>query len=133
MWSLTSINELRRDGMSCERWNILHPNETPRTSFIEQQLQSTQGPVIAATDYMKAFPDMLRPYIDRPYVSLGTDGYGRSDTRKKLREFFEVDCNYICVTALKLMADEAMVDTSVVLTAIERYGIDPERPDPMSL
>jgi pyruvate dehydrogenase E1 component len=133
IWSLTSINQLRNDGMSCERWNLLNPNSTPRVPYIAQKLASTQGSVIAATDYIKAFPDLLRPYIDRNYTSLGTDGYGRSDTRQKLREFFEIDANYICIAALSSLVDSGRINKDQIETAIKRYQINPERPDPMVL
>ena len=130
VWSVPSFTELRRDGMSVERWNLLHPTETPRTSYVEQCLDGHAGPAIAATDYVKAFADQIRPWVKRPYHVLGTDGYGRSDTRAALRDFFEVDRRWVAVAALKALADEGAVPAEKVAAAIRRFGIDPEKPEP---
>ena len=133
VWSVTSFNELRRDGLEVDRWNQLHPNETPRTSYIEQCLGERPGPYIAATDYMKIVPDQIQRWVPGTFVSLGTDGYGRSDGREALRQHFEVDKRYIAVTSLKALADDGALDQKTVAQAIEKYGIDPDRPDPVTL
>jgi pyruvate dehydrogenase E1 component len=131
VWSAPSFNELRRDGIDCERWNLLHPTETPRVPWIAQQLKGHEGPVVAVTDYMRTFVDQVRPYVsDRRFVALGTDGFGRSDTREKLREFFEVDRNYITVAALKALADDGKIERTIVANAIRTLGINPEKPNP---
>src|SRR5919112_2325025 len=131
VWSVTSFTELGRDGMETDRWNMLHPTEEPRRSFVEQSLAGRQGPVIASTDYVRAFADQIRPYVPAPYRVLGTDGFGRSDYRVKLRRFFEVDRHYVCVAALKALADAGEVDRARVQEAIEKYSIDTERPAPL--
>ncbi len=133
IWSVTSFNELRRDGLDVERWNMLHPDKKARESFVEQSLKNHKGPVIAATDYMKIYADQIRPYVKSSYHVLGTDGFGRSDTRKKLREFFEVNRYYICVAALKALADEGQLEASVVSEAIKKYGIDSDKPNPVTV
>ena len=131
IWSVTSFNELRRDGLDVDRWNTLHPNEPRRISFVESCLASQPpGPVIAATDYMKAYADQIRSWIPRPYRVLGTDGYGRSGTRRQLRRFFEVDRHYVVVSALASLAEAGQLPASRVREAIECYGIDPDRPNP---
>ena len=132
VWSATSFTELRRDGLDVERWNLLHPGSRPRKAFVTESLERTAGPIIASTDYMRLFADQIRPWIPqgRAYRVLGTDGFGRSDTRAKLRQFFEVDRHYVTVAALKALAEEGAVAASQVSEAIKRYGIDPERPDP---
>ena len=131
IWSATSINQLYRDGMECDRWNLLHPEESPRSAYVSQQLNAQSTPVICATDYIKAYGEQLRPYIDGRYVVLGTDGYGRSDTRAKLREHFEVDRYYVTVAALKALSDEGKIAASVVSKAIADYGLDAEKISPM--
>jgi pyruvate dehydrogenase E1 component len=134
IWSATSLNQLRRDGLECQRWNMLHPEAEPRASWVEQCLKDRPGPVIAATDYMKVFTDQIRPFIPtHNFVALGTDGFGRSDTRRALRRFFEVDRNYVAVAAMKALADEEAVPRSKVTEAIRKYGIDPEKPDPTTV
>lgn len=130
IWSVTSFTELRRDGLDVERWNMLHPEATPRLSYVEQCLGKGQGPVIAATDYMKAIGDGIRPYVPAHYKVLGTDGFGRSDYRRKLRSFFEVDRYHVAVAALKALADDQRLPAKRVSEAIARYQIDPERPSP---
>ena len=130
IWSVTSFTELRREGMTVSRWNMLHPDETPSTSHIEDCLADKSGPVIAATDYMKAFADQIREFIDASYTVLGTDGFGRSDTREQLRSFFEVDRRYIAVAALSALVKENVIDANVVKKAIVDFEIDPEKPDP---
>lgn len=133
IWSITSFNELRREGESKQRWNVLHPDKKPKVSYVEQCLAGTPGPVVAASDYMKLVADQIRPFIPKRYEVLGTDGFGRSDCRKELRRFFEVDCCYIAVTALKALQDEGEADAEMVKRAIEKYEIDPEKSDPVSL
>jgi pyruvate dehydrogenase E1 component len=133
VWSVTSFNELRRDALEVERWNQLHPEEPARKSYIEECLADRAGPYIAATDYMKIVPDQIQRWVPGTFVSLGTDGYGRSDDREALREHFEVDRHYIAVTALKALADDGVLDQKTVVQAIEKYGIDPDKPDPVTL
>jgi pyruvate dehydrogenase E1 component len=133
IWSCPSFNELRRNGMETERWNLLHPAQTPRQSYVEECLANRPGPVIASTDYMRAFAEHIRPYVGRRYVCLGTDGFGRSDYRVALRRFFEVDRHYVAVAALNALADEGAVPKSRVADAIAKYGIDPERSPPWKM
>jgi len=130
IWSATSFNELRRDGMSADRWNLLHPTKTARKSYIESALEGHAGPVIAATDYMRSYAEQVRRHIPRRFEVLGTDGFGRSDYRAKLRQFFEVNRYYVVVAALKTLADEGTLKADVVAKAIAKYGLDTERPDP---
>ena len=132
IWSVTSFNELRRDGMSCDRYNMLHPGEK-RKSYVETCLEGHSGPVVAATDYMRAFADQLRNYIPRRYSVLGTDGFGRSDYRVKLRQFFEVNRYYVTVAALKALADDGEIGVDVVSQAIKKYGLDVNKPDPWTV
>ncbi|MDD3651877.1 pyruvate dehydrogenase (acetyl-transferring), homodimeric type [Immundisolibacter sp.] len=133
VWSATSFNELRRDGLAVQRWNRLHPTATPRKSHVERCLDGTAGPVIAATDYMKAYADQIRPWVRGRYEVLGTDGFGRSDTRRRLRQFFEVSREHIAYAALKALADEGSVTVKTVTEAAQKLGIDPERPDPVTV
>jgi pyruvate dehydrogenase E1 component len=130
VWSVTSFTELRRDGLEAERWSRLHPTEPPRASYARTALDGRTGPFVAATDYMRAFADQIRPFVPGSYTVLGTDGYGRSDYRTALRRFFEVDRHHVAVAALKALADEGTIETSVVQSAIERYGIDPDAAPP---
>jgi pyruvate dehydrogenase E1 component len=133
IWSVTSFNELRRDGMSAERHSLLHPTKPRRKSYVEATLEGHAGPVIAATDYMRIYADQIRNQIPRRYVTLGTDGFGRSDYRVKLRKFFEVNRYYIAVAALKALADEGEIKADIVSEAIKKYGLDTERPDPWTV
>jgi pyruvate dehydrogenase E1 component len=133
VWSATSFNELRRDGMSAERWSLLHPEAPRRKSYLESAIESHKGPVVAATDYMRAFADQVRSQIPRRYVTLGTDGFGRSDYRVKLRQFFEVNRYYVTVAALKALADDGEIKPQVVADAIKKYKLDTERPDPWTV
>jgi pyruvate dehydrogenase E1 component len=132
VWSVTSFNELRRDGIDCERWNTLHPEAAPRVSHVEQCLDA-KAPVVAATDYMRAYSDQIRPYVKARYKTLGTDGFGRSDTRRKLRHFFEVDRYYIVVAALKALAEEGAIGAAQVSKAISLYNINPDKPNPTTV
>jgi pyruvate dehydrogenase E1 component len=130
LWSVPSFTELRREGMEAERWNLLHPGEEPRVPYVAAALAGHDGPIVAATDYMRAFADQIRPWVRAPYRVLGTDGYGRSDYRKTLRSFFEVDRHYIALAALTELAAAGEVDKGAPRKAIESYGIDAERPAP---
>ncbi|MBP6160857.1 MAG: pyruvate dehydrogenase (acetyl-transferring), homodimeric type [Giesbergeria sp.] len=133
VWSCTSFNELTREGQDVERWNLLHPLETARVPFVTQQLASRNGPVVASTDYMKAFAAQIRPYIPegRSYKVLGTDGFGRSDFRSKLREHFEINRHYIVVAALSSLAEEGKLPLEKVAEAIRKYGIQTEKVNPL--
>jgi pyruvate dehydrogenase E1 component len=124
VWSITSFTELRRDGMEVERWNRFHPTEPQRRPYVEECLDGREGPAVAASDYIRTFADQIRQFVPGRYTVLGTDGFGRSDYRVKLREFFEVDRFHVAVAALKALADEGTIESSVVQAAIERYGID---------
>lgn len=130
VWSATSFNELRRDGLITSRWNMLHPEETPKQSFVEECLEGTKGPVVASTDYMKSYADQIREFISGTYTVLGTDGFGRSDTRERLRHFFEVDRYFIVVAALTALVEDNVVDVGQVAAAIKKFGIDPEKVNP---
>ena len=131
IWSLTSVNELVREGQAVDRWNLLHPTETPKLSYVEQQLGNISDPIVIATDYMKAYAEQLRRYLPSSLHVLGTDGFGRSDSRETLRHFFEVDRYFIVVSALKGLADKGVIEQSVVSEAIESFSIDPEKTNPL--
>jgi len=133
VWSCPSFNELARDGQDVERWNLLHPTEKARVPFVTQQLDAHAGPVIASTDYIKNYTEQIRPYLPkgRTYKVLGTDGFGRSDFRSKLREHFEVNRHYIVVAALKTLADEGTVPAAKVAEAIAKYGIKADKINPL--
>jgi pyruvate dehydrogenase E1 component len=133
VWSVTSFNELRRDGLDAERWNMLHPEESLRTSYVADQLASQRGPFIAATDYIRSYADQIRPFIQGRYTVLGTDGFGRSDMRSQLRKFFEVNRYYVVLAALKSLVDEGELEAAVVNKAIKKYRIDPEKPNPTTV
>lgn len=133
VWSATSFNELRRDGLANERWNLFHPNETPRDTYVARCLHNHAGPVIAATDYMKAYADQIRQWVPRRYTVLGTDGYGRSDGRVALRDFFEVDHRYIVLAALKTLADDGVLSQDKVEKALIKLGLDAEKADPLTV
>jgi pyruvate dehydrogenase E1 component len=136
VWSCTSFTELRRDGLAAERWNLLHPEAKPRTPYVSHLLdERPAGPVVAASDYMKTFADQIRPFIPqgRAYKVLGTDGFGRSDSRAKLRHFFEVNRDFVAVAALKALAEQGEGKAKTVADAIKKYGIDPEKADPTTV
>ena len=133
LWSCPSFTELARDGYAVARWNTLHPAEPPRRSHVQACLDGTRGPVIAATDYMRLFAEQIRAQVPRRYVVLGTDGFGRSDTRAKLRRFFEVDAQHVAVAALKALADDGAIPAAKVAEAIAKYGLDPEKPAPWTV
>ncbi|CAM2910590.1 pyruvate dehydrogenase (acetyl-transferring), homodimeric type [Legionella worsleiensis] len=132
IWSVTSFNELRRDGLAKERYNAMHPEAKPQESYVATSLKNRKGPVIAATDYMRIYADQIRPYVANRYVTLGTDGYGRSDTRERLRHFFEVDAKYIVLAALNALVADGVEDKSKVTDAIKRYSINPDKLDPVT-
>jgi pyruvate dehydrogenase E1 component len=133
LWSCPSFTELAREGMAVARRNTYSPGGERKLSFVEQRLGKTQGPVVAASDYVRAFAEQIRPYVPRRYVVLGTDGFGRSDTREKLRRFFEVDRHHVAVAALRALADEGTIPEARVGEAIERYRLDPARPAPWTV
>ncbi|MDA0823851.1 MAG: pyruvate dehydrogenase (acetyl-transferring), homodimeric type [Proteobacteria bacterium] len=133
IWSVTSFNELRREGLDCDRWNMLNPAAQRRVSFVESSLANEVGPVVATTDYMKAYADQIREFVPQRYRTLGTDGFGRSDTRARLREFFEVNCDYICLAALTSLADEGAIDADALRSAIAKLDIDPNKPNPVTV
>ncbi len=133
VWSVTSFNQLQRDGVAARRWNLLHPQERPRLSHVEECLRDRPGPGIAATDYIRTFAEQIHPFVGRRYVALGTDGFGRSDFRRKLREFFEVDRHFVTVAALKTLADEGKIPVAAVNKALEKYHIDPNKPNPITV
>ncbi|MCG7955572.1 MAG: pyruvate dehydrogenase (acetyl-transferring), homodimeric type [Candidatus Thiodiazotropha endolucinida] len=133
IWSVTSFNELRREGLDVERWNTLHPEEDQRQSYVTRQLSGQQGPVVAATDYIRSYADQIRPFVPATYSVLGTDGYGRSDMRSQLRKFFEVNRYYVALAALKSLADQGDLKEEVVTQAIKKYKIDPDKPNPCTV
>jgi pyruvate dehydrogenase E1 component len=133
LWSCPSFTELARDGMTVDRQNLLHPTAKPQVSHVTQCLAGTQGPVIAATDYIRSFAEQIRAYVPRRYTVLGTDGFGRSDTRAQLRRFFEVDRYYVTVAALKALADEGTLPARTVVDAMKKYSIDPAKPAPWTV
>jgi pyruvate dehydrogenase E1 component len=133
VWSVTSFNELHRDGMNVERLNMLNPEQKPKQSYLEACLEGHAGPVIAATDYVRSYADQIRPYLSRSYSVLGTDGYGRSDTRERLRTFFEVNRYYVVVAALYALAKAGDIPASKVTEAMKKYNVDPNKPNPMTV
>ncbi|WP_288393597.1 pyruvate dehydrogenase (acetyl-transferring), homodimeric type [uncultured Herbaspirillum sp.] len=135
VWSAPSFTLLARDGQDVERWNMLHPAEAPKKSYFEQSLEGSEGPIVVSTDYMRTYAEQVRAFVPkgRSYKVLGTDGFGRSDTRAKLREFFEVNRYFVTVAALKSLADEGKIKPEVVAQAIAKYGIDPNKPNPVTL
>jgi pyruvate dehydrogenase E1 component len=133
VWSAPSYTLLGRDGLDAERWNLLHPSDAPRRPHVAQALDGHAGPVVAASDYVKAFVDQIRPFVDRRFHALGTDGYGRSDTRKRLRSFFEVDRRWVAVAALSQLAAEGTIPRERVAQAIAKYDIDPNKPNPVTV
>jgi len=133
VWSVTSVNELAREAQACARWNQLHPTKKARQSYLETQMRGRKGPVIISTDYIRAYAEQIREFVWSRFVSLGTDGFGRSDTRGNLRTFFEVNRYYIVVAALKALSDDGELESKVVQQAIKKYGIDPEKPRPTTV
>jgi pyruvate dehydrogenase E1 component len=133
VWSVTSFSELRREAMSVDRWNERHPGQKRRESYVSKTLKSVAGPFIAATDYMKNVPDQIREWVPGTFRVLGTDGFGRSDGRAALRDFFEVDRKSIVVAALNALADTDALDQQTVQQALDRFKMDPDKPDPVTL
>jgi pyruvate dehydrogenase E1 component len=133
IWSVPSFTELAREGQAVARWNLLHPTEPRKVSHVETLLEGAQGPVIASTDYVRALVEQIRAYVPQRFVVLGTDGFGRSDTREKLRHFFEVDRYWVTVAALNALADEGTIERKVVADALAKYGLDPNKPNPMTV
>ncbi|HGD2634340.1 TPA: pyruvate dehydrogenase (acetyl-transferring), homodimeric type [Legionella pneumophila] len=132
IWSVTSFNELRKEGLTVERYNNMHPKNKPQESYVTSQLKGRRGPVIATTDYMRIYADQIRPFVPNRYITLGTDGYGRSDTRTQLRHFFEVDAKFVVLTALNALVAEGTLDKTKVVDAMKRYNINPDKLDPMT-
>jgi pyruvate dehydrogenase E1 component len=130
VWSVTSYKELYRDANDCERWNMLHPADTPKVPFVMQQLKNTQGVLVAASDYMKILPESISQWMPRPLVSLGTDGFGRSEGRASLRDFFEVDAKHIVLATLHALAREKKIESKTVSQAIKDLGVNPEKANP---
>ena len=133
VWSVTSFNELRKDGMEVERRNLLHPTKKPEKSYVEKCLGKMEGPIVAASDYIKSYADQIRPYISKPFYSFGTDGYGRSDGRKQLRKFFEVDKEHIVSYTLSVLAKEQLIASRDAVKAMKKYKIDKDKPIPTVL
>jgi len=131
VWSATSYQQLRNEALSADRWNRLHPESPPRVPYVAEVLDGARGPFVAATDFMKALPEMIRPWLPGRLVALGTDGYGRSDTREALRRFFEVDAESIVIAALHALAQEGAIPPARVAEAIRDLGVDPDKPDPI--
>jgi pyruvate dehydrogenase E1 component len=133
LWSVPSFTELAREGHEVQRWNLLHPTEEKKVSHVEKLLKDAPGPVIASTDYVRALTEQIRAFVPQKFVVLGTDGYGRSDTREKLRHFFEVDRYWVTVAALNALADEGTIERKVVAEALKKYNLDPAKPNPMTV
>jgi len=132
VFSITSFSELRREALECERWNLLHPAEAPRVPYVQTLLAGRDGALVAATDYVRNVPDQIRSWVPQPYLTLGTDGFGRSDARAELRQHFEVDRNFIALAALRLLADAKRIDRKTVIGAVSKLGIDANKADPLN-
>ena len=133
VWSATSFTELRREGLDCERWNMLNPDKPQRVNYIAECLKDAKGPVIASTDYMKSFAEQIQRFVSNKFVALGTDGFGRSDSREALRDFFEVDRRYVVLAALKALSDEGLLPASTVAEAVKKYNLDANKPNPVTV
>jgi pyruvate dehydrogenase E1 component len=133
VWSVTSFNELRKEAIETERYNLLNPDKKPKKTYIEKCLSSTEGPIVAASDYIRLNSDQIRPFTSKAFYSFGTDGYGRSDTRKNLRKFFEVDKEHIVAYSLSVLAKEQLIPSKYAKDAIKKYNIDTEKPIPTKL
>ena len=133
VWSVTSYNELRKDAIEVERFNLLNPDKENKKSYVEECLSNEDGPILASSDYMRLYSDQIRPYLEKSFYSLGTDGYGRSDTRQNLRKFFEVDKEHIVTYSLSVLAKEQLIPSKYAKDAIKKYNIDPEKPIPTKL
>jgi pyruvate dehydrogenase E1 component len=132
IWSVTSFNELRKEGLSIERANRMHPEQAEKTPYVTHLLNDRKGPIIAATDYMRMYADQIRPFVKAPFITLGTDGYGRSDTREKLRHFFEVDAKFIVMAVLYALLKQGDITQKTILDAMKKYGVDANKPDPIT-
>jgi pyruvate dehydrogenase E1 component len=133
IWSIPGINQLHRDGVEAERYNLTHPTAKPRIPYLTQLLEGHEGPVVVSTDYIRAYPEQIRRLIPQKEVTiLGTEGFGRSDTREALRRFFEVDRYYIVIAALKQLADRKQIPVKRVTEALKKYAIDAEKPNPLT-
>jgi pyruvate dehydrogenase E1 component len=134
VWSAPSLTLVARDGADCERWNLVNPTAEQRVPYATQLLKDTTGPIVSTTDYVRLFSEQIRPYIPkgRNFTVLGTDGFGRSDSRVKLREFFEVNRYYVTVAALKALADDGVIPVSKVAEAVAKYNLDPNKPNPVT-
>jgi len=133
IFSVTSFNELRKNALATERWNRLNPAKDKKLSNIEKAIADKDAPIIASTDYMKSFPEQVARFLPNQFIALGTDGYGRSDSREALRSFFEVDRHYIVIAALTALVDTKKLDVSVLLKAIKDFKLDGDKPNPMSV
>jgi pyruvate dehydrogenase E1 component len=132
VWSVTSFNELRKDALEADRWNRMNPDKPQKESHVVKLLKKAEGPIIASTDYMKSFAEQIAVFLPHKFVALGTDGFGRSDSREKLRHFFEVDRHYVVVATLKALSDEGKIKSSVVTDAIKKFKLDPNKPNPVT-
>ncbi|MDP7041498.1 MAG: pyruvate dehydrogenase (acetyl-transferring), homodimeric type, partial [Gammaproteobacteria bacterium] len=132
VWSVTSYSELRRDGLDSDRWSIRHPAEPRRQAFVTEALRNSHGPFIAASDYMRIVADQIREWVPGRYTVLGTDGFGRSDSRRALRDYFEVNSDNIVIAALKSLSDDGVIDAKVVAKEIDKLGLDPDKPNPVT-
>ena len=133
VFSVTSFNELRKNALDIERWNRLNPDKGQKISHIESAIIDTDSPIIASTDYMKSFPEQIARFLPNKFIALGTDGYGRSDSRAALRSFFEVDRYYIVIAALTELVNTKKIDSSILLKAIKKYQLDGDKPNPMNV
>ena len=133
VWNVTSFSELRRDAEETERWNLTHPTKKQRKSHLEKKLNNNNVPTVAVSDYVKMLAEQIAPYVPGPFYSLGTDGFGRSDTRENLRHFFEIDRYYITLTALRALANEGFIKMTKIEQAMKKYNIDPEKPNPTTI
>ena len=133
VWSATSYAQLRREALRDERWNLLHPTAPPRVPWVRKVLAAAPGPIVAATDYVKLVPDQIAPFVHRPFVVLGTDGFGMSDTREALRRHFEVDAATIALAAFEALRRDGKASAGDVRRALDRLAIDPEKLDPLSV
>jgi pyruvate dehydrogenase E1 component len=132
VWSVTSFNELRKDALEADRWNRMNPDKPQKESHVQKLLKKAEGPIIASTDYMKSFAEQIAVFLPHKFVALGTDGFGRSDSRENLRHFFEVDRHYVVVATLKALSDEGKIKSSVVTDAIKKFKLDPNKPNPVT-
>jgi len=133
VWSVPSFTELRREGIDCDRWNLLNPGKKQRVSYVAECLKDAEGPVIVSTDYMRSFAEQIQRFVPNKFVALGTDGYGRSDSREALRDFFEIDRNYIVLTALTALSEEGKVPAAKLAEAIKKYKLNPNKPNPATI